>query len=58
MNKDNIIFIAEVSEVKAKRTASIDKECRVVLITENDAVLQLQKYIAEGSVRVIVEPNF
>lgn len=50
-----IEFTAEVIEIKAKKTASLDKEFRVVFITENPDVLQLNEAISNYVVRVKID---
>lgn len=50
-----IEFTAEVIEVKAKKTTSNDCEYRVVLVSENERVLELQQAIAESIVKVKIE---
>lgn len=52
---DAIEFEAIVDEVKVKQTASIDREIRIVLKTSDMNATELQKYIAENSVKVSVE---
>lgn len=50
-----ISFDAEVVKVEAKKTVSLDRLYRVVLETNQPAVLELEKYIAEDTVKVKVE---
>lgn len=47
----------EVIEVKVKKTQSEDREYRVVLATDDPAVLNLQKYISEKTVVITWEGN-
>lgn len=44
----------EVIEVKAKKTG-LDKEFKLVLLTNDEQVLKLQKYIAQDTVTIKVE---
>lgn len=48
-------FQAEVIEVKVRKTASIDKEIKITLITDNIESLKLQKYIAESTVEIDIK---
>ena len=48
-------FEAEVLEVKARKAASLDREIRVVLITDQEQALELQKYIGKDTVMVEVK---
>lgn len=48
-------FEAEIIEVKVKKTASVDKEIKIVLVTDNVQAIELQKYIAEKAVKVNIE---
>ena len=50
-----IQFNAEIIEVKAKKTASVDKEISIRLVTDNEEALKLQSAIANESVKVSVE---
>lgn len=49
------IFKAEITEVKAKKLASGDKEFKLTLITNDPKCLSLQQYIAEDVVTVEVK---
>jgi hypothetical protein len=49
-----ITFECEVVEVKAKKTG-IDKEFKVVLITDQDEVLKLQAYICNKPIKLEVQ---
>lgn len=52
-----MIFEAEVIEVKARKTASVDKEIKIVFITDNEIALELQQYIANNTVTIQVDNN-
>ena len=54
MSNKPIVFEAEVVEVKAKKSASTDKEISLRLITDNEAVLALQAAISKDIVKVEV----
>lgn len=47
-------FEAEIVEVRAKKTASVDKEIKIVLVTDKEEALELQKYIANESCTITV----
>jgi hypothetical protein len=47
-------FLAEITEIKAKKTASLDKVFRLIIETDQD-ITELQKYIATEPVVVSVE---
>lgn len=47
-------FEAEVVEVKVRKTASVDKEIKIVLVTNQEQALELQKYIANDSLTIEV----
>lgn len=51
----NIDFEAEVIEVKARKTASLDKEIRITLITNSEEALKLQDAIANYSIKISAE---
>jgi hypothetical protein len=48
-------FKAEVKEDKVRSTASLDREIRLVLITDDPQAVELQKYIAQDVVEVEVK---
>ena len=50
-----MIFEAQIKEIKVKETVSNDKECRIVLITNDTGVLDLQRFIARDTVKVEVK---
>lgn len=50
-----ISFQAEVVKVEIKKTVSMDKEYKVVLTTDNPAVLQLAVYVNEKTVNITAE---
>lgn len=50
-----MVFEAEVIEVKTRKAASLDKVIRIVLETNQEQALELQKYIASDTVKVRVE---
>lgn len=50
-----MIFEAEIIEVKARKTASVDKEIKIVLVTDNEIAMELQKYIANDAVKVEIK---
>lgn len=50
-------FDAEIIEVKAKKTASMDVSYRVIFQTNDPAVLALGAMSPETLIKVKVEPN-
>lgn len=52
-----IEFVAEVTQVQVKKTLSMDKEFKVVLITNDEGVLELQQYISNDIIKIKVENN-
>ncbi len=50
-----IQFDAEVIKVEAKKTVSMDRLYRLVLETNQPAVLELEKFIAENTIKVEVK---
>lgn len=48
-------FNAEVIEVKARKTASGDKEVRITLVTDESKALELQQAISNYAVSVKME---
>jgi hypothetical protein len=50
-----ITFEAEIKQISATKTVSNDKEIKLVLITDNPKVLDLQHLIASDTVKVTVE---
>lgn len=50
-----ISFEAEVLEIKAKRTASVDKEIVIRFVTDNEEALKLQSAIAQSPVKVTID---
>lgn len=48
-------FFAELKEVKAIKTASLDRECRVVLLTPETNVLELGKDQPDVMYKVTIE---
>lgn len=50
-----VIFEAEVIEVKVRKTASVDKEIKITLITDNVEALKLQEYIADRPVVIDIK---
>lgn len=55
MTKDNIKFIAQVQEVKSKKTVSMDIEYRLVLITDDPTILSLGLIQAQSNVNVEID---
>jgi hypothetical protein len=53
-----IQFEAEIIEIKAKKLASNDKGFRVIFETDNPVVVELQKYIADMTVKVEVHDGY
>lgn len=51
---NNISFEAEVISVQAKKTVSNDREFVIKLVTSESQALELQKFIAESSVKITV----
>ena len=52
MTKDSIKFIAQVQEVKSKKTVSLDIEYRLVLVTDDPTILSLGLIQAQSNVNV------
>lgn len=50
-----IQFDAEIIEIKVKKTAEIERMYRIVMETNQPSVLELQKFIAQDTVKVKVE---
>jgi hypothetical protein len=50
-----MLFTAQVKQVTIKETVSNDKEVRVVLITDDESAVSLQKYIGESVIQVEVK---
>ena len=50
-------FHAEVIQVQARKLASLDKQYKVVLVSEDEAVLQLSKYINESVVEITISDS-
>ena len=50
-----MIFEAEVIEVKVRKTASVDKEIKITLLTDNEEALTLQAYIADKSIKLTID---
>jgi hypothetical protein len=50
-----ITFQAEIKQISATRTVSNDKEIKIVLLTDNAEVLQLQEKIAQDTVKITIE---
>lgn len=49
-------FIAEITEVKAKKTLSMDKEYTVKIVSGDPQAIQLDEYVgADRNVRITVE---
>jgi hypothetical protein len=48
-------FEAEVIEVRAKKAASLDRVIRIVLETEQDEALELQRYIGKDTIKLEVK---
>ena len=48
-------FVAEIVKVEVKKTVSVDREYKVVLVTDDPKVLELWKYINEKTVTVEVK---
>ncbi len=49
-----ISFLCEVKEVKASRLASGDKEYKLILVSPDNKVMELEKYIAVKAILVTV----
>jgi hypothetical protein len=52
VTKDSIKFIAQVQEVKSKKTVSLDIEYRLVLVTDDPTILSLGLIQAQSNVNV------
>lgn len=48
-------FEAEVTEVKVRKTASVDKEITIKLVTDNIEALKLQAYITEKPITIDID---
>lgn len=49
-------FIAEIKEIKQKKTASLDNEYSIRLVTEDNKLMTLSAIPSDCTVRVIIEP--
>lgn len=49
------VFIAEIKEVKQRKTASLDNEYSIKFVTDNSLILELGKIQPDQLVKVIVE---
>ncbi len=49
-----IQFDAEVIKIEVKKLVSLDKQYKIVIITENPKVLELEKYIADKAIHIEV----
>jgi hypothetical protein len=52
-----ISFDAEVIKVEVKKTVSLDREFKIILITDNPDTLELAQFVNEKTVKVSVSPN-
>ena len=53
-----MIFQAEITKVEVKKTLSQDKEFKVILITDDPKVIELEQFINDSSVEVSIDsPN-
>lgn len=50
-----ITFNAEVTQVIIKKTISLDKEIKVVIITSEEKALMLQAFIADKPVKITIQ---
>lgn len=50
-------FEAEIIEIKVKKTASNDKEVKIILVSNDDTITKLKQYIAEDTVMVEVSKD-
>lgn len=50
-----ISFEAEVTKVEIKKTVSMDREYKVIIITDDPKVLQLAAFVNENTVKVSIE---
>ena len=50
-----ITFEAEITEIKVKKTVSNDKEFKLVLLTNDEKVLDLQQFIASDTIKITIE---
>jgi hypothetical protein len=50
-----ITFEAEITEIKVKKTVSNDKEFKLVLLTNDSKVLELQEKIANDTITITIE---
>lgn len=48
-------FLAEITKVEARKTASLDKLIKLTLETDNETALLLQKFIATEPVEIEVK---
>lgn len=51
----NMKATVEIIKVEAKKTQSMDKEYRVVFVTDNPVVLQLAQFINERTVDITID---
>lgn len=52
-----ITFTAEILKVEVKKTLSMDREYKVIMVTDDSQILELAKYINEQSITITIEPN-
>ena len=50
-----ITFEAEITEIKVKKTVSNDKEFKLILLTDNEKVLELQRFIANDTITITID---
>lgn len=49
-------FLAEITKVEARKTASLDKLIKITIETDNAEALELQNYIASEPVELQIAP--
>jgi hypothetical protein len=52
-----VTFQAEILKVEVKKTLSMDKEYRIVMVTDSANSLELAKWVNEKTVKITVDPQ-
>lgn len=50
-----MIFTASIKQVNIRETVSNDKEVKVVILTDDETAVELQKYIGEEVVQIEIK---
>lgn len=54
---NKLSFTAEIKQVNSRKTASLDIEYKIVLVSNDPALMALGMVPADATVKVVVEPN-